>query len=92
MSDELSELARLAESIHGKGTTVEMLNRWAAFESACKPELILSLIKDSSRWRAARNPIASGSPVGLWMEGTTVLLGVAADEAIDAAIAKGKKP
>jgi hypothetical protein len=46
---DLAELKRLAEAIHGKGTTVEMLNRWALFEAACKPQLILALIAENER-------------------------------------------
>ena len=48
MSD-YTKLKELAEAIHGKGTTVEMLNRWAQFEAACKPELILGLIADAAQ-------------------------------------------
>lgn len=42
----LKRLDDLAAAIHGKGTTVEMLNRWAAFEAACKPELIRAMIAE----------------------------------------------
>ncbi|MCG8291911.1 hypothetical protein [Pseudomonas entomophila] len=42
----LKRLDDLATAIHGEGTTVEMLNRWAAFEAACKPELIRAMIAE----------------------------------------------
>lgn len=42
----LKRLDDLAAGIHGEGTTVEMLNRWAAFEAACKPELIRAMVAE----------------------------------------------
>jgi hypothetical protein len=55
---DLAGLKRLAEVIHGKGTTVEMLNRWAQFEAACKPQLILALIAENERYDEGMRAIA----------------------------------
>ena len=43
---DYTELKRLAGAIQGEGSTVEMLIRWAAFESACKPDLIMAMIDE----------------------------------------------
>lgn len=50
--EQLKRLDELASAIHGKGTTVEMLNRWAAFESACKPELIQAMVAELGRLKS----------------------------------------
>ncbi|QKG65843.1 hypothetical protein HP062_09760 [Pseudomonas sp. B14-6] len=55
---DLADLKRLADAIHGKGTTVEMLNRWAQFEAACKPELIVALIAEKERYDEGMRAIA----------------------------------
>ena len=58
MSD-YSKLKELAAAIHGKGSAVEMLNRWAAFESACKPELITGLIAENEANRHEREVVCA---------------------------------
>lgn len=47
--EQLKRLDELASAIHGKGTVVEMLNRWAAFEAACKPDLIQAMVSEIGR-------------------------------------------
>lgn len=65
---ERSELKRLAESIHGKGTTVEMLNRWAQFEAACKPELILELIAEIERLESFKTAYMEWCDKTYWVQ------------------------
>lgn len=51
MSD-YSELSRLADAIHGPGSTMQMLARWRAFENACHPKLIKELIAERDQLKA----------------------------------------
>lgn len=100
--EQLTRLDELAAAIHGKGTTVEMLNRWAAFESACKPDLIQAMVaelvqlkaenealrKDAERYRFVRNPIGASSPLAIWNEGKMPLFSGMADAVVDEFMAK----
>lgn len=67
---DYSNLETLAEAIHGKGTTIEMLNRWAAFESACKPELILGLIAENKRLESFKTSYMEWSDKTDWVQAT----------------------
>lgn len=99
--NDYSELKKLAEDIHGKGTTVEMLNRWARFEAACKPELILALIAEnaarllnSERYMVLRQADVDTIHNGGLFAGLTpdniVINGSDLDERVDAVLALRK--
>ncbi|AJG13827.1 hypothetical protein RK21_02319 [Pseudomonas plecoglossicida] len=66
-TENLQRLDALAGAIHGKGTTVEMLNRWAAFEAACKPELIQAMVAEIGRLKAENEALRKNADRYLWL-------------------------
>ncbi|MFQ6346008.1 hypothetical protein ACQRBV_22735 [Pseudomonas sp. R11F] len=57
---DYTELKRLAEAIHGQGSTMQMLARWREFEHACEPKIILALIAENDRLESERADLWRG--------------------------------